>query len=629
MQAYNYIEVKVEDMKRFTNYLYFLQFITVLMIAALILNGCGDSSSNSAKSSTGTSSSCTISGSVTGVRVSGVTVYIYGTKSDRTVTDSNGSYSVSVPAGKYTITPSMLNYTFTPSTTSTVTVSDSDVSSIDFTSATATDTHTITGTISGTGSNSVTVTLSYGSGSVSTTTAAGSYSFTVTDGTYAITPSLSGYSFTHGVEVVTVNGADATVTSITGSIAGDRSSGISYTSGGVYSSSGTAVTRTQCSYSTTAADVNAVKVSYGGDLTLTNCEITKSGNTQLGTEGSGFYGYNSGVIVSSSSSSSSYSSTASTTSLTMTDCSVNTSATGANGVFAFGDNASAALNYLTIITTGDSNSGGIDATYGATISISNSIISTQGGSSAALRSDRYQTNSPTITASNVNGTTSGTGSPAIYCTATITASNCLLSATGSEAACIEGLNSITLNNTSISGIKKWGIIIYQSMSGDSKTGTGSLTMNGGLLTNNFEDGPAFFVCDTDAVINLDGAVINNASNMLLVAGTASGASDYIDNVNSSWGTKGGVVTFSATDQILEGEIIVCDTSSSIDLTLTNSTLKGSINNDNIDCTAEITIGTGSTWTVTGDSYLSSITDNGTLNGPGKVYVAGTLYYSGS
>lgn len=566
-----------------------------------------------------------ISGTVSGDEVSGVIISVSGTSSARTTTDSSGDFSVSVPAGTYTVTPTLYKYTFDPESSSSIAVSDADVSGIDFTSTAVTTFTNLSGKIAGDVVEGVAVTLS-GTGSDSTNTdSTGSYSFDVTDGTFAITPSLDGYSFSPAVSSATVDGADVSIDDIESMVIGDTTIGTSFTSGGTYSSSNSGVSRSYYSFASSTSDTPAVKVAPGGGLTLTNCKVTKSGDTVLGSEGSGFYGYNSGVLASSSSSSSSYSSS-SDASVTMTNCTVNTAASGANGVFAFGDNATANLTNLTITTTGSSNSGGIDATYGATINIYKSILSTTGGSSAAIRSDRYDTNSPTIYAYNVNGNTSGAGSPGIYCTADITATDCLLIATGSEAACIEGKNSITLIDTSISGEDKWGAIIYQSMSGDSSVGTGNFSMVGGTLINNFADGPAFFVCDTAAVIDLEDAVINNASNMLLMAGTADAAGDYIDDVNSDWGTLGGTVTFIATDQILEGEIIICDSSSSIDLTLYNSILRGSINNDDIDCTAELTIDSDSAWTVTGDSYLSALTNNGTIDGPGKVYVDGTQVY---
>ena len=76
----------------------------------------------------------------------------------------------------------------------------------------------------------------------------------------------------------------------------------------------------------------------------------------------------------------------------------------------------------------------------------------------------------------VNGgsyTSNGTGSPAVYSTADITVSDATLTANGSEAVCIEGLNSLKLTNCDLTGNMQdlsqndctWNVILYQSMSG--------------------------------------------------------------------------------------------------------------------------------------------------------------------
>lgn len=489
-------------------------------------------------------------------------------------------------------------------------------------------TYTLSGTISGDVAGDVTVTLSGTSSASTTTDSSGDYSFTVTAGTYTVTPTLTGYSFSPTSTSVTISDEDVSdvdFTSATSTI-GDRTdyTSVTLTSGGTYASDTSGVENEYYSYTSTESDTPAIKVASGGSLTLTYSYITKTGDTSS-TENSGFYGFNSGVLASSSSSSSSYSGTDETTTLTMTDCTIETDASGANGAFAFGEDATVTLDHVTIVTTGDSNSRGVDATYGGTVVITDSTISTQGGSCAALATDRYDNaNAPTIIATNVEGTTAGSGSPGIYCTGTFTVTDSILTATGSEAAVIEGLNSITLNNTDISGSEKWGVMIYQSMSGDSSIGTGTFEMTDGTLTNNYSEGPLFFICNTDAVIDLAGATLVNTSDMLLVAGKASTASNYIDNVNSSWGTSGGIVTFTAEDEELIGDIILCDSSSSIDLTLTNSSLSGAVNAEN-NGTADLTIDADSTWEVTGTSYLNSLTNYGTITGTGTLYVDGSEY----
>lgn len=425
---------------------------------------------------------------------------------------------------------------------------------------------------------------------------------------------------------VTLDDAEDTQTPATGEV-GDRTdyASASLSSGGTYSagtSSDDPIEYYQ--YSSSSADVPAVKVEPGGGLVLRHSKLTKSGDTVLGMEGSGFYGYNAGVLVSSSNKQTEYSESNKSTSLTLTDCTIETTSIGSNGAFAFGQGAVVTLDHVTIKTTGDNNARGVDATYGGTVNVSNSLISTQGGSCAALATDRYNgATAPKINASNVVGTTAGTGSPGIYCTGTFVVEDSDLTATGSEAVVVEGLNSVTLTNTNVSGTKKWGVMVYQSMSGDAANGTGSFSMSGGTLTNSFADGPAFFVCDTDAIITLTGAAIVNSSDMLLVAGKASTAATYLDNVNSSWGKLGGNVVFTATDQTLEGEIIICDSSSSIELTLSNSTYVGALDTQNLSGSNKVTLDSGSTWEVTGDSYIASLTNNGgTITGSGHLFVNG-------
>jgi len=584
----------------------------------------------------------TISGTVSGDVAPGVTITLSGTSSKTATTGTSGTYTFTgLATGSYTVTPSLYGYDFTE-TSESVAISGEDITDVDFTSAVA-PTYTLSGTVSGDIAEGVKIALS-GTGTPSATTnATGDYSLSVTTGTYTVTPSLSGYAFNPTSKSVTVSSAavsDVDFTSSEAASVGDTTdySSITLTSGGAYSSGADSDPVSQYQYTSTTADVPAIKVAPGGSLTLTHSKAAKSGDTDIGTEDSGFYGFNVGVLASSSSSSTSYVETGNATSITMTDCTITTDAIGANGAFAFGEGAVINLDHVTIVTTGDNNSRGVDATYGGTVNITNSKISTQGGSCAALATDRYNNaDAPKINATNVEGTTAGTGSPGIYCTGTFVVEDSKLAATGSEAVCIEGKNSVTLTNTTISGVAKWGVIVYQSMSGDSSVGTGNFSMTGGTLTNTYASGPAFFVCDTAAVIELDGAAIVNSSDMLLVAGSAEEATKIIGSVNSDWGKLGGQVTLTAAHQTLAGKIIICKydsssgsdtTASSLDMTLeSSSTFTGTINNENNDVTAALTIDSTSIWNVTADSYLSSLTNNGAINpGSYKVYVGGTQVY---
>jgi hypothetical protein len=62
------------------------------------------------------SSNCTISGTVTGPWVSGVTIALSGTGTGSTTTDPSGNYSFTgLTGGSYTLTPSLAGYTYSPS----------------------------------------------------------------------------------------------------------------------------------------------------------------------------------------------------------------------------------------------------------------------------------------------------------------------------------------------------------------------------------------------------------------------------------------------------------------------------------------------------------------------------------
>ena len=79
---------------------------------------------------------------------------------------------------------------------------------------------------------------------------------------------------------------------------------------------------------------------------------------------------------------------------------------------------------------------------------------------------------------------------------------------------------------------------------------------------------------------------------------------------SEWGNEGsngGDVTFKATDQTLKGDIEL-DKISTLDLSLTGSTYKGTINGDNSAKSVTLSLDKKSKLTLTGDSYVTSLED---------------------
>ncbi len=362
-------------------------------------------------------------------------------------------------------------------------------------------------------------------------------------------------------------------------------------------------------YESTGDDENALRVD-GAEVTLNNITVNKSAGATSNTENGDFYGVNAALLATDGAN------------VTIQNATVTSSAQNGNGVFSYGSGTVVNIADSTITTTAD-NSGGIQTTGGGTTNASNLTVETSGNSSAAIRSDR---GGGTV---NVNGgtyTSNGYNSPAVYSTAAITVSDATLTANNSEALVIEGKNSITLDNCTVYGNMSdtkgtssdenvHNVMIYQSMSGDADVGTSIFSMTGGSLTSN--NGDLFYITNTACEIDLSGVQLTNHD-----------SDSYLMNIcgNSAshgWGTagaNGAQVVFTADQQELNGNIVV-DTISTLTMTLKgNSTFTGTINIvDNaqkgtaVSDNAVLTIEAGSTWNLTGDCTISSLTNNGTIN----------------
>jgi inhibitor of cysteine peptidase len=178
-----------------------------------------------------------ISGTVTsgGSALSGVTMTLSGGAAATTTTDASGNYTFAgLVSGSYTVTPGKTGYTFTP-TSSAVTISSANVIAQNFT---ATAVYSISGTVTSGGSalSGVTMTLSGGAAATTTTDASGNYTFVgLVNGSYTVTPSKTGYTFTPPSKSVTISNANMTAQNFTAtavySISGTVTSGGSALSG--------------------------------------------------------------------------------------------------------------------------------------------------------------------------------------------------------------------------------------------------------------------------------------------------------------------------------------------------------------------------------------------------------------
>ena len=440
--------------------------------------------------------------------------------------------------------------------------------------------------------------------------------------------------------------------------------------------------------STQKNDLNSLLVTNNGKLTLKNSIINKTGNTQTSGDDADFYGVNSGVLVNTNGSldisnveiitnskgsngifvtNSETQISSSGNSSQSADASQPPEATGqgggdggqppeipdgnggqemanGNGSSPQGGDPSGASDVSgnteakvenVKITTYQDKSRGLDATYNGKITANNVEINTNGGSCAALATDRgegevHVTNSILNTGVDKQ---SGRGSPLIYSTGNITAENTKGTSFVSQIACIEGKNSIELSNCDLTCygegnredngeyVDLGGVFIYQSMSGDANVGTSLFTAKNTKLSiaedsKYYKTAPMIHVTNTACVINLENSELNFGSGIFLD-----------DSGQNQWGTQGsngGNVELNTKSEDIKGDVIV-DNISSLKWNLENTKFNGAINSTG---NTTVTIGSGSTWTLTGDSSVSSLVNNGKIEyGNYSITVNGKTYNS--
>ena len=208
--------------------------------------------------------------------------------------------------------------------------------------------------------------------------------------------------------------------------------------------------------------------------------------------------------------------------------------------------------------------------------------------------------------------------------------------------CIEGLNSLHLygcdlteNMSDLSqNDSTWTVILYQSMSGDSEVGNSTFQMDGGSITS--KNGGVFYTTNTESDITLqDVDITYNDDNEYFLRCTG-------NNNERGWGqsgANGADCDFTAISQDMQGDVI-WDSISDLDFYLTEgSTLKGAVTDDESfagnggDGYCNMYVSKDSTWTVTGDSTLTTLSNEGNIvDESGKTVTIkgtdGTVYAEG-
>jgi len=341
--------------------------------------------------------------------------------------------------------------------------------------------------------------------------------------------------------------------------------------------------------------------------------------------------------------------------------SISTSNDYTNGVFA-SMGGTVIINDAVIGTQGNS-AHALDATYAGTLTVSNVqasttgnnsavIVAADGGGNVAIDGGYYASSG--LHSAGIRA--AGTGS---VVTVADTQASTTISAQNGPAVVVDGGNSVSIASTgggiTVQGAlgDDHGIFLYYNPSkADATAGTSIFTMTGGSIAyvcdatsgssnpcpvgsaSSDQNSPAtlFSVANTTATITLTDVIVTNTTptdtNSLGTLLTAAALN------SGTTGLNGGVVTFNANGEALTGDVIV-DSISTANINLAAdsadvpvpSMLTGAINNaNNAGATVNMTIDATSTWVVTGDSYLTSLTNLVTDNSNITCQVSGCHVY---
>lgn len=350
-------------------------------------------------------------------------------------------------------------------------------------------------------------------------------------------------------------------------------------------------------------DTSVIQVSNGATYTATNLELSKISGTSTDIESSMYYGLNSAFIVKDNSN------------VILNNSSITTKSDYSTAFFATGMSTTATLTNVSL-STENKNSNGLSISESSSINASKVNIITKGEQSAALKTI---TNNSEIIIDDSTLITEGSNSPIFEIKGKVEATNILATSTNSNIAVLENSSSLSiieseLTTASYNIDEKLSSVFFlyksNSKTASNDSGSSDLTIKDSKITVNkdsnvYKIAPIFYITNTSSVINITNTDIDYGSNTLIKVSKNEKYGDTEDN--------GGEVNFTATDQSLKGNIVV-DEISSIRFNLNNSSYKGQINGNNESKNVHVTLDKKAEWTLTGDSYLNTLTiQNGRID----------------
>jgi hypothetical protein len=250
--------------------------ILLLLIAMVGCQGLSTKQGAAASPANPLQNTFSISGTISpAANGSGATLTLGGATNATTTADSSGNYSfASLANGSYTVTASQNGFSFSPSILQ-ETVSGANVAGVNFAASPGSPTtYSISGTISpAADGDGVTVTLSGAISTITTANSSGNYAFTgLTPGSYTVTASQNGLTFSPPSSQVTVSGANVTGVNFTVSTGSTNTFSISGTISPAANGAGVTLTLSGATNTSTTANPSG-NYSFaglaGGSYTIT------------------------------------------------------------------------------------------------------------------------------------------------------------------------------------------------------------------------------------------------------------------------------------------------------------------------------------------------------------------------
>jgi len=353
------------------------------------------------------------------------------------------------------------------------------------------------------------------------------------------------------------------------------------------------------------SDKSPIYVS-SGTLNISNCVLTNKGDASS-TDDASFYGVNAVMCAQPAQDSKA------TCVINSRNNHVSGTGLGSNGIFAYGN---ATINSENdVIEQSGGNTRGIMASGGGTINAKHATVVTKGHSSSCVATDR---GGGIINVTGGTFTCYGGNSAGIYTTGEINAKDATFISNGGEGIVVEGTNYANLKDCHvISKFDKWGVLLYQSFSGDAEEGDkATLSIRGGDLTYEGTKTGMFYNTNNRDSLYLEDVTLTNTSDTL------------INCKKGNWGNndsarRGGTLSVETNMQILEG-LVCADVNSQVSLNMKNASIFiGAFNPDNTAKQATLLMSNDSYWVLTKNSYVNGAlrlnTDNIRSNGHNIYY----------